>query len=174
MTLRFFSFTQRLDRVEISPSPSRLLSAVTNVSFNNCAVAAKKWSAGSLCGSTSCRASKAISWVNGASRNGDVALLTQSAKSAGKRILPFALSVSASHVLMGESHVSFCGFLSSCRTLFPSFAGSFKLHNQMCVSRRSFNRGEPPTHFHPWPEKRYRLEFSSSPSSSRSNFQLRR
>jgi len=107
----------RLARVEMSPSPNRFWSAVTNVRCKVWAVAARKRSAGSLWGKGNCLAASAISCVNGASRRGAVACATHCDRSAGRRIFPFVFNVSASQVLMGESQSSFSGLLSSSRTL---------------------------------------------------------
>lgn len=92
---------------------------MTRVKRNNCAVAARKRSAGSRWGKGNNRAASAISCVTGASRSGAVACATHRARSAGNRIRPFAFKVSASHVLIGESRSSFSGFLSLLQGSLP-------------------------------------------------------
>src|SRR5580692_6518929 len=68
----------RLARLAISPSPSSALSAVTRVRFRTFAVAAKKRSAGSACGSDRTKLMRTISWVRGASLICEAALSTHS------------------------------------------------------------------------------------------------
>ena len=61
----------------------------------------------------------------------------------GRRILPLALSSSASQVETGESHSSLAGFLSSARMRGLSRDGACKAQSQTWVSRRSFTRAVP-------------------------------
>src|SRR5581483_2936400 len=66
--------------------------------------------------------------------------------SSCNRILPFAFSSRASHVLTGDSHSWLFWSCNSLRTRFPTRAGSPTLHNQMWVSSSSFI-GAPQNHF---------------------------
>jgi hypothetical protein len=154
----------RFASVAMSPKPNSFVSAVAKVRPSTLAVAARKRSAGSRWGSISWSATSAISWVNGASRNRDVALCTQSAVSSRSRIRPFLARTSTSQVLIGDNHCLFSGFLSTRAKLTPILLGSLISQIQMCVSSSRFNPGEPPNPQGHSPEKRYHRESQRCPS----------
>jgi hypothetical protein len=123
----------RFGRTRTGGALINCLSAVTRVKSKTRAVATRKRSAGSRCGSCTRAVSCATWWVIGASRMGTAsnAFAIQACGFGCKVNLLFWQRVRTSHNEMGESHNSFCGFSNVAVSRAARRARSSVLHNQM-------------------------------------------
>jgi hypothetical protein len=127
-------------------SPRSLRSAVTRVRSYTWAVATRKRSAGSGCGSSTCLLRMATSCVRGASRSGASrsARRIQTMGSGSSRTRPFSARTRTSQTLMGDSHTSVRASVRAATTAGPSRSGASSAHKKIWVSRRSLSGRGPP------------------------------